>query len=267
MFLSLAKAVTPPFLLQSAKRFARRFAPIGTNWRALTEWPEGRPQAWPSYWVGQNITDVSAEDRCYLDGGALEVPMSDGIRLNFLAFASIVGHYASTSGGALRILDFGGGFGLFARVAAWAAPGVSIDYHVVEVPDVAELGATLRPDVKFHGRLVDAPGVFDIVIASGALQFEQAWRQLLADLAARTKRGLYLGRMPVVTSSATFVMLQNMPTGGTTHGWAWNFEELETAVNRTGLRVVNRLTLQSSFSPVAGAPEQPVIRSLHAVRN
>ncbi len=252
-FMDLARAVVPPIALRAVAKAKRTLFPAASAWRAVESWPRSDVGIWGAYWASQGIENVSAEDAAYRSGGALNIPLDAPTRINFLAFASLVSRHAVDSRATrLSIIDFGGGFGVFSRIAQWAAPGVSIEYHVVDVPAVAEMGQALRPDISFHGDLSDAPDQADIVMASGALQCCEDWRSVLSNLAGRARRSLYLSRLPMVQDIPSFVLVQRMPHGGTSHGWAWNAGELQAEIKKLGLSRAADFAL-GDLPPVAGA--------------
>lgn len=89
--------------------------------------------------------------------------------------------------GKVRILDFGGGLGsTFIPVAAGMAEPQRLEYHIVELEKICELGDRIFKHDKritFHRSLPSQIRKVDIVHIASALQYVEDWKGLLEALA------------------------------------------------------------------------------------
>ena len=114
----------------------------------------------------------------------------------------------------LRVLDFGGGVGGEDRRARVLAPALELRWDVVETEALAAAAAAAvrRPGLEFHASLDAVSGrSYDLVHASGSLQYvpdaEDVWRQL----AAVEHRWLCLNRIPFVAGERDRFAVQRAP--------------------------------------------------------
>ena len=158
----------------------------------------------------------------------------------------------------VSLLDWGGGLGEFCLLAREILPpDVELDYHTKEVPAQLEIARRTVPeatlyddDEQFAGRR------FDLVLASGALQYVEDWRGVLARLAAATGRLLFITRLPVVLAGPSFVMLQRSYAYGydTEYlSWCLRRDEFLTAAHLCGLSLVREFAVGETFD-IKGAP-------------
>ncbi len=99
----------------------------------------------------------------------------------------------------LKILDWGGGLGIYEHLARILYPQVEFEYHIHELPEFARRGPDFTPKARFHSQASDwEADRFDLVMASGALQYAQDWRQALRQLLNVSGRWLYLARIPTL---------------------------------------------------------------------
>jgi putative methyltransferase (TIGR04325 family) len=163
----------------------------------------------------------------------------------------------------MSLLDWGGGMGQYALAARAALPGVAVDYFCKEVAVQCESGRQIDPQATFFTSDDEFAGrTFDLVFASGALHYENDWVALLGRLAAATGRYLFVTRLPVVSESKSFVVLQRAYEHGyeTEYlGWCLNRGEWLDAAARLGLEPVREFLVAES-AHVARAPEQYRVR-------
>ena len=130
-------------------------------------------------------------------------------------FDDSAGHFLKTAATLLRlfehrrdlsVLDWGGGFGEHGWWLHLAAPAIALDWHVRETPAMCDYGAPLFPETRFH----DADDVFerqyDVVQASAALHYVEAWPALLERLARATRHSLILVDLPVAPGTEGYVV-------------------------------------------------------------
>jgi putative methyltransferase (TIGR04325 family) len=237
----------------------------------LPEW-EYIPQGW-SYptrgWDAEAVADAYARKwPDYL--AAIEAPKPLGVHHEtaevltgdpgahnmLVTFAYVLG-LAAHGRNALSVLDWGGGFGHYHALAGSVLPGLELDWHVKETPPVAARGRELNPDVAFHHDDTCLDRRYDVVLASGSLQYVESWRAVLELLAGAAERYLYVARMPVALEAPSFVVIQRPYVHGydTEYlGWVLNRDELLAACP---LDLTREFLLDARFS-AAGAPEDPV---------
>ena len=115
----------------------------------------------------------------------------------------------------------------------------------------------MLPEVTFHDTDDCFERSYDLVIASGSLQYEEDWRRLLRQLADASARWTFLTRVPVAQQHASFVVLQRAHAYGYATeylGWVLNRDELLDAARDAGLELERELVLLPELS-VDGAPE------------
>jgi len=159
----------------------------------------------------------------------------------------------------ISVLDWGGGIGHYLPLSRALLPGVEIDYHCKDVPVLAEHGRKLFPEACFYDDDSSLERRYDLVLASGALQYSPDWRATLAALADATEGLLYVTRAPALRS-ASFVVLQRAQAYGydTEYlGWVFNRDELLSAVRMGGTELVREFLL-SAWLDAAHVPEAPI---------
>ncbi len=160
----------------------------------------------------------------------------------------------------ISVLDWGGGSGHYFVIGRAAVPGVELDYHVKDVPKLAALGRELCPEVTFHDDDACLERRYDLVLASGSLQYADDWAELLGRLGRAADRLLFVTRLPVAFRAPSFVVLQRAHAYGydTEYlGWVVNRNELLERGRALELELQREFLLQASFSAL-GAPESPI---------
>jgi putative methyltransferase (TIGR04325 family) len=151
------------------------------------------------------------------------------------------------------VLDWGGGVGLNRLLAGFAAPDLSLDWHVVDTSSRCAHGVALRPDVAFHSSLAEAGDRrFDLVLADTAIGAEPDWQETLRQLQAHCGQVLLLDRIAVTTGRRSFIARHHAaewPAGTRFTSWILEEEELFAALRSAGLVVTK--------SWVSEAPDQP----------
>jgi len=161
----------------------------------------------------------------------------------------------------VSILDWGGGSGHYLPLSRAVLPDVEIDYSCKDVPALVSLGRELFPEARFledDDEALSRP--YDLVLASGSLQYSESWPDTLARLGEAAGSYLYVTRLPVALEEPSFVVLQRAYAYGydTEYlGWVVNREELLREAAAARLELVREFLLQAWFT-ARGAPEQPV---------
>jgi putative methyltransferase (TIGR04325 family) len=177
------------------------------------------------------------------------IPRDDVISHNMaMVFAYVLALSARTSE-VLSILDWGGGLGHYHALARALLSEVACDYHCKELPAVCQQGRRLSPEVTFHESDACLARSYDLVLASGAIQYAEDWTELLARLAGAASRYVLVTKVPV-TNAPSFVTLQRAYEYGydTEYlGWALNRREILTAAERAGLELVREFFLYAGL--------------------
>jgi putative methyltransferase (TIGR04325 family) len=158
---------------------------------------------------------------------------------------------------ALSILDYGGGFGAHAHALHRLLPGLRCQYTVCELPEFCELGRKLNPDVRFVSSFAEAGTGYDLVYASGSVQYTQDWQKLLCDLCAASTGEVFVTRTPFVVKRETFVTMQR--AYGTVYpGWIFNKNEFIQTMEKVCSRKLKEVFVNGRGLAVRGAPEPNV---------
>lgn len=175
--------------------------------------------------------------------------------LSFAYVAALAAHGKDR----LVFLDWGGGLGHYGEIARAVLP-VEVDYHCKEVEAVVTAARAAGVEGRFLADDSWRDRRYDLVLASGSLQYAEDWRAQLAELAAVCSGYLYVTRLPYARSAPSFHVLQRAYRYGyeTEYvGWVVNREELLECAAGLGLELERELVLDAWLS-AAGAPEDPI---------
>ncbi len=288
----LVKAVTPPIILLGVKVISIRLGlrrPDGQPEQPVpaaeldpaAEW-EYVPEGWMRAETDPSVKgwDVEAVAAAYrekwprflraLEGARPlgvyhevaagdEVSGEDAAAHNLVLTFAYVAALAAHGKARLTFLDWGGSLGHYGAIARAVLP-VEVDYHCREV---AQTVAAAREE-GVEGRFVSddswADRTYDLVLASGSLQYAEDWRSQLVELARVCGGYLYVTRLPYSRTAASFHILQRAYRYGyeTEYvGWVVNREELLEAALTLGLTLERELVIDAWLS-APGAPEDPI---------
>jgi putative methyltransferase (TIGR04325 family) len=159
----------------------------------------------------------------------------------------------------ISVLDWGGAVGHYYVIAQALLPDVEIDYHCKEVPALCQEGRALLPEVRFYED--DPPALpYDLVMASGSLQYSRDWAATLTFLAGTTSGYLYVSRLPVAREAPAFVVVQRAYAygyGTEYAGWVLNRDELLGVARSAGVDLMREFVSAAWFA-VPGAPEETI---------
>lgn len=182
-----------------------------------------------------------------------------------LAFIYAVGRAANGSAAragsnsaSLSVLDWGGALGHHRVLARRLLPEIDLDYHCRELPAVCAAGRAVHSEVTFHDTDDCLSRRYDLILASGSLQYQQDWQSLLRRLATAADRWLFLTRVPLATGHPSFVVVQRVATYGyatETLGWVFNRDELLRAAGEIGLELEREFLVHPPWE-ITGAPEE-----------
>lgn len=162
----------------------------------------------------------------------------------------------------LSVLDWGGGLGHYAVLARALMPDLALDYTVKDLPAFCREGARLLPGTRFVDDDSWRDRTFDLVFASGALQYARDWRGVVADLAAVTAGHLCVTRLPLFADTPATVVRQDARPHGIDAeftGWFLNRGEFVSAVGLHGLELRREFWV-AEHPVVSGIAETPDVR-------
>jgi putative methyltransferase (TIGR04325 family) len=195
-------------------------------------------------------------------------PLS-GIHESVLAQAGIEGHnsimifayalaLAAHRRTKLAMLDWGGGIGHYYLLAKALMPAIDIEYHCKDTPVFAEHGQKLFREASFHTDNSCLDRQYDLVFASGSLQYSEDWSDVFSRLAAAASGYLLVTRLPTVKVVPSYVFIQRPYLHGYNTeylAWCLNREEFMQVVQETGLQLVREFLVGDNH-PIPNAPER-----------
>jgi putative methyltransferase (TIGR04325 family) len=221
---------------------------------------DGALKTWPAFVDALSGSDplavfhevAEAEDVSTDDLGAHNLAMSYGY----------VVALAAGSRQRLSILDWGGGLGHYYLLTRALLPGTELEYHCRDTPAMVAEGSRILPQVAFHSDDRCLARGYDLVLASSSLQYSQEWKERFRELARAADSWLFVTRLPVVTESASFVVLQHALRAGydTEYlGWVLDRRALMLEAQELRLQLVREFLTGDSFE-ARGAPEAAALR-------
>ncbi|MBL8799140.1 MAG: hypothetical protein JNM56_34965 [Planctomycetia bacterium] len=159
---------------------------------------------------------------------------------------------------AISVLDWGGGLGHYYLLARTLAPELRLEYHCKDVPLLTAEGRRWLPTVSFHTDDACLQRTYDLVLASGSLQFAEDWQATLGKLAGAVGSLLYVTNLPLVEKARSFVFVQRPYRFGydTEYlGWCLNRSEFLDTAAASGLTLLREFVVGHRPN-IVGAPEQ-----------
>jgi len=158
----------------------------------------------------------------------------------------------------LSVLDWGGALGHYYKVGKAVLPEVTIDYHVKEVPLMANAGKQLNPEVHWYDDETCLKQDYDLIMINGSLGYLEDWADVLHRIVNSVKDYLFLFRLPVVQHSPSFISIERLYNSQMLHQQL-NQAELLQAVKETGLPLMREFVV-GDRPYIKGAPEQCEMR-------
>ena len=268
------KQVLPPFLLRAYRRVRPKALTSGNQ---VLEWEyldPGSPESdergmgwdnplvaeiyarkWPGFLEGIRRPAPVAVNHERVEPGE---PCVD-THHHYMTLAYVAA-FASGGGGRLSVLDYGGALGQNLAALRELFPRLEVDYVCREMPSVCEQGGLLNPRARFLDVDSWTDGEFDLAIASNSLQYAWDWRAQLQRICLAVRSTLWVTRLPVVTSVASFRQRQRPHSYGYRtrfFGWALNEKEFLAAAQSAGFALERSFLVGRDEPFVHGAPEQP----------
>jgi putative methyltransferase (TIGR04325 family) len=267
--LSVRRAVweiTPPVALRAGKRlldrrpeheyvpdgFARPVTPVEPEDAVLLSVPKW--EAFARAVAGTGPLAVNCEDSVE----SIEAADNTHAHNLLMSFAYVLAR-TSHKLDRISVLDWGSGLGHYYLVGGAVLPEVELEYHCRDLPAVNAHGARLLPDVVFHDDDSCLDRSYDLVLASGSLQYTEDWQSLLTRLAGASARYLYVTRMKTV-ESASFVVMQRLGKHGhesESLAWILNRNEIIEVAEGAGLKLERVFRLGAGWW-LRDAPENPI---------
>jgi putative methyltransferase (TIGR04325 family) len=139
----------------------------------------------------------------------------------------------------LTILDFGGGLGIGYMVLKESMSNniKSVDYAIIEVPEVCSVGKTLfkKNEIKYQDSILPFQE-FDIIYASSVIQYIEDWQALLIKFSDLKPQFILLSDVFAGTIES-FVSLQNYYGSRIPH-WFLNLDDLVNCFSDVGYQLI-----------------------------
>jgi putative methyltransferase (TIGR04325 family) len=262
----------PPVLLPSAKKLVRTTRRVLGDSRGGWQYvPEGWRAAPTVGWADPSVVEtqkrkwpqfVAAVSGTGMLGVAHEMPTiaTDVVPHHnvVMTFAYVIAR-AAAARPRLSVLDWGGGLGHYAVIARSVLPEVAFDYTVKDLPHLCQAGREVLPEVKFVTEDESWAGNrFDLIVASGSLQYEEMWGDMLRRFAEASNQWVYITRIPIVEHAASHVIVQRPHhVGYNTEyiSWVLNRGEFLNGAEDAGLTLVREFIMETGLL-ADGAPEE-----------
>jgi putative methyltransferase (TIGR04325 family) len=158
----------------------------------------------------------------------------------------------------LKVLDWGGGLGHYCLIANALLPEVELEYHCVEVPNMAKLASEVNKKVTWFSDNSYLSNKYDLVMVNASLQYVREWKQFMFDIASITNGYFFLTRIPVVERSEEFLAIQKEGAATMLH-IQFNEKELLDNVASAGFTLLREFVVGDKPF-VKSAPEQCELR-------
>ncbi len=157
----------------------------------------------------------------------------------------------------ISILDWAGGIGHYYLYSKTLFPELKIDFHCHELPVFCQLGRKLLPEVHYYEDPREPlQRRYDLAICSGALHYFKDWRDQIRKLAAASTKYVYIARTYCVTSTPSFVVLNNWNLQGYSKflSWCISREELLECAEEAGMEAIREFVYRQQELVAEGAP-------------
>jgi len=109
----------------------------------------------------------------------------------------------------VSVLDWGSGIGHYYLMSKRFLPGVEIDYHCVEVPEMAKLGKMINKNVSWYSANNYLKNTYDLVMINASLQYVKEWKSFFKEISSCIGNYLFVTRIPTVENVEGYVAIQN----------------------------------------------------------
>lgn len=192
-----------------------------------------------------------------IDHHAVDLTNRDYRAHNIVMSFGYVLALASREKSTISLLDWGSGIGHYALFARALLPEVRVDYHGVDFPALVEEGRRVLPEATFLDTRAELDRSYDLVVASGALQYADPWPSKFAELLRAAGSFTYVVTT-VVRHAPSFVVVQRPYKYGYDTDltqWMINRDELVSVAEENDFSL-RREFLNEEMAPIEGAPER-----------
>lgn len=255
----ILEAVVPPFLWRIGSRYKRRivrsttlleYAPRG--WSTELPGSASNEDFWTTFIAQERRACEELIARIHAREPLLH---PDGDENSKYAVFGYVLALATRQQEKISVLDYGGNLGDYFWLGRALVPGVDLDYHCKELPQVAEAGRLITPDVTWYTDNACLARPHDLVMFSSSIQCLPDWQDILLRAGQSARRYLFLSDVATVRDVPAYVATHR--SGGQTHlQIQLNRSEIIATVERAGLQLVREFAM-GPHPPIVNAPEQP----------
>jgi putative methyltransferase (TIGR04325 family) len=254
----ILRSLLPPLVWNFGKAGKRRllssvdylaYAPAGWN----TPLPDGGDRH--ACWTALLDRERAAYHRCVArvqSGSPLLEAEGDDVKYSVFGYV-----LALTARGQQRVsvLDYGGGLGEYYWLATALVPGIDLEYHCKELPDVAAAGRGINTAVTWHADDRCLERQYDLVMFTSSVHYLPDWHDVLRRAATAAGRFLLLSDVATVRGVPGYVATSRS-AGITTLQNQLNRDEVVAAIEGAGPRLIREIPV-GPHPAIANAPEQP----------
>lgn len=162
----------------------------------------------------------------------------------------------SRNSNSMKLLDWGGGMGHYYKIAKALVPEVHIDYHCKDLELLTKAGRQVNPEGQFYADDTCLDQIYDFILVSSSLQYNQDWKPLIHKLAHSLSGNILITRLPITTESQSYVFVQRPYKYGydTEYiGWCINQDEFLQCCTEAGLELVREFVIAEN-TDILNAP-------------
>jgi putative methyltransferase (TIGR04325 family) len=258
----ILKAIVPPFLWTIGSRVKRRvmrsttlleYAPEG--WSTQLPTSASNDDFWSAFIAQERAAYETLIARIRAREPLLHVNSDENAKYSIFGYVLALASRHHTK---ISVLDYGGNLGDYYWLGRTLVPGVDLDYHCKELPQVAEAGRLITPEVTWHTDNACLARSHDLVMFSSSIQCLPDWQDILFRAGQSARRYLFLSDVATVRDVPAYVATHR--SLGQTHlQIQLNRSEVIATAERAGLRLVREFDM-GAHPPVVNAPEQPTCR-------
>jgi putative methyltransferase (TIGR04325 family) len=147
----------------------------------------------------------------------------------------------------VSIFDVGGNLGL-SYIHLKKACCKSVNYHVLEVPEICTLGKELfkdHDDVRFYDSIPEHLNKIDILYLSNSLQYIDDWKDFIAKLMCFNPDYIVLANL-FAGSIQTYATVQNY-YDSKIPSWFFNYTEIVETADKLGYKLILKTAYKGEF--------------------
>lgn len=160
----------------------------------------------------------------------------------------------------IRILDYGGGFGLYKFITTTFTPEIDFEYFIYDLPNVSKVGKEFNPDINFIKKDECFLNTYDLIIFSGSLCYIENWKSTLADACKCARTNIYVSKQSFVNTAKSFCVMDHnyhyKKSGIPIPMWWINMQEIMDIFEKYNFNIMKQLYNGHLPQYVYNAPEQ-----------